>query len=148
MSTLVRKNRSFWPKMMQDFFGTENPFELEENFGFMEKSAEIPSANVIENDHEFKVELSAPGFEKKDFKVEVLEGVLNISAEKKNEVKEEKDNYMKKEFSYSSIRRSFALPEYVDENKIDAKYEKGILNLILPKKALNMPKAKKAIEVV
>lgn len=147
MSTPAKRNGSFWPKMVQDFFGVENPFDFDEKFWYPEKSIEIPSANVIENDNEFKLELSAPGFDKKDFKVEIQEGMLNISAEKENKTEETKENYRKKEFSYSSIRRSFALPENVKDEKIDAKYENGILKLVLPKKALEGSKPKKAIEV-
>lgn len=147
MSAVAKRNRSFWPKMVQDFFGAENPFDLDEKFWFPEKSIEIPSANVIENDGEFKLELAAPGFDKKDFKVEIQDGMLCISAEKEKQSEEKKENYRKKEFSYSSIRRSFALPENVKEEKIDAKYENGILNVTLPKKTLEGSKPKKAISV-
>jgi HSP20 family protein len=63
---------------------------------------------------EFKLELSAPGFDKKDFKVEVNDGVLNISAEKESIIwRRKKRSYRKKEFSYTSIRRSFRLPDTV-----------------------------------
>ena len=147
MSVLTKQNRSFWPKMMQDFFGTENPFDWDEKFWFPEKSVELPSTNVIENDGHFKLELSAPGFDKKDFKIDVQDGVLSISAENKNETEEKRENYRKREFSYNSIRRSFALPENVKEEGIDAKYENGILKLILPKKMIEAEKAKKEISV-
>jgi HSP20 family protein len=147
MGALTKRNGSFWPKMVQDFFGTENPFDWDEKFWYPEKSIEIPSCNVIENDKEFKLELSAPGFDKKDFKIDVSDGVLSISAEKEHEAEEEKDNYRKKEFSYSSIRRSFSLPENVKDENIDAKYDKGILKIVLPKKMLEASKPKKAIEV-
>jgi HSP20 family protein len=133
--------------MVKDFFGTENPFGWEEKFWFPEKSVELPSTNVIENEKEFKLELSAPGFEKSDFKIDVHDGVLSISAEKKNEINEEKENYRKKEFSYSSIRRSFVLPEEVNEEEIDANYDKGILKLSLPKKSNLTSKPKMKIEV-
>ena len=53
MSNLAKQNRSFWPKMVQDFFGTEIPFDWDEKFWFPEKSVEVPSTNVIENDQEF-----------------------------------------------------------------------------------------------
>ena len=66
--------------MVQDFFGAENPFDWDEKFRFPEKSIEIPSTNLIESDKEFKLELSAPGFDKKDFKIELQDGMLSISA--------------------------------------------------------------------
>ena len=147
MSNLAKQNRSFWPKMVQDFFGTEIPFDWDEKFWFPEKSVEVPSTNVIENEKEFKLEMSAPGFDKKDFKVDVHDGVLSISAERKNEKEEKNENYRKKEFSYSSIRRSFALPEQVMEEGIDAKYDNGILRLLLPKKLTASGKTKKEITV-
>jgi HSP20 family protein len=147
MGLLTKQNGSAWPKLVQDFFGTENPFDLDEKFWLPEKGVEIPSTNVIENEKEFKLELSAPGFDKKDFKVEVVDGMLNISAEKEEKKEEKKENYRKKEFSYSSIRRSFGLPENVMDEKIDAKYENGILNVVLPKKEIESTKPKKAITV-
>lgn len=147
MSNLTKRNGSFWPKMVQDFFGAENPFDFDEKFFSHGKSIEVPSTNVIENDHSFKLEVAVPGFEKKDFKVEIQDDMLIISAEKEHKSEEEKENYRKKEFSYSSIRRSFALPEHVKEDQIDAKYENGILNIVLPKKTMEPGKAKKAIEV-
>jgi HSP20 family protein len=147
MGLLTKQNGNAWPKLVQDFFGAESPFNWDEKFWLPEKGVEIPSTNVIENDKEFKLELSAPGFDKKDFKVEVVEGMLNISAEKEETKEEKKENYRKKEFSYSSIRRSFSLPENVMDEKIDAKYEKGILNVVLPKKVIESAKPKKAISV-
>ncbi|NVJ86347.1 MAG: Hsp20/alpha crystallin family protein [Algoriphagus sp.] len=147
MGTITKRSRGFWPKMAQDFFGAENPFEWDNKFWMTDKSVEVPSANVIENDKEFKIELSAPGFDKKDFKVEVEDGVLNIFAEKEHRDEEEKENYRKKEFSYTSIRRSFVLPENVAEETIDAKYENGLLRLVLPKSKMAQKDHKKAIEV-
>ncbi len=147
MNVPAKRNGGFWPKMVQDFFGAENLFDFDEKFFFPEKSIEVPSANVIENESEFKLELAVPGFDKKDFKVEIQDGMLNICAEKEQKSESKKENYRKKEFSYSSIRRSFALPENVKDDQIDAIYENGILNVVLPKKGLEGSKPKKAIEV-
>lgn len=147
MGAITKRDRGFWPKMVQDFFGAENPFDFDEKFWFPDRSIEVPSVNVIENDKEFKLELSAPGFEKKDFKLEVKDGILNISAEKENKLEEEKENYRKKEFSYTSIRRSFRLPETVIDDKIDAKYDNGILKIALPKNHKDGDKPKKTITV-
>ncbi|SIT04398.1 Hsp20/alpha crystallin family protein [Belliella pelovolcani] len=132
MNSLVKRNGGFWPKSVQDFFGAD-PFDLEKDFWMQRKELEIPSANVIENDNEFKLELATPGFDKKDFKIDVSDGVLSISAEREQKSEEEKENYHKKEFSYSSVRRSFSLPNHIEESKIDAKYENGILKVIIPK---------------
>ena len=147
MGKLTKKDRGFWPHMVKDFFGTENPFGWEDKFWFPEKSVEIPSTNVIENEKEFKLELSAPGFEKGDFKIDIHDGVLSICGERKNESEEEKENYRKKEFSYSSVRRSFVLPEEVEQEEIKAKYDKRILRIVLPKSSTKSGKPVRKIEI-
>lgn len=146
MNTPAKRNGGLWPKMVQDFFGADI-FDWDKEFWASGIGIEMPSANVIENDKEFKLELSAPGFDKKDFKVEFSDGLLNISAEKEHKKEEEKENYRKKEFSYSSIRRSFSLPENIFEDKIDAKYDNGILKVVIPKNDQAENKIKKSITV-
>ena len=93
------------------------------------------------------VELAAPGLEKKDFKIELENQVLTVSSEKEEEKKEETKNFKRREFSYNSFSRSFQLPEDVLSDKIDAKYENGILKLSVPKKEVTVSKPKKEIKV-
>ena len=107
----------------------------------------VPNANIVENDKDFRIELAAPGLERKDFKVEVDNNVLIISAEKEEEKKEENNNFKRREFSYNSFRRSFALPENSLPDKIDAKYDSGILHLTLPKKEVTISTPAKQIQV-
>ena len=95
----------------------------------------------------FKIELAAPGFDKKDFKVETDNGMLTISSEKEKEEKEDTENYRRREFSFSSFRRSFQLPENSIQDKIEAKYENGVLKLTLPKKEISISKPKKEIKI-
>jgi HSP20 family protein len=111
------------------------------------KSHFHPSVNISETDKEFKIELAAPGLKKEDFKVAVDKGILTISSEKQTEKTEEKKNYWKKEFSYNQFSRSFQLPENTLADKIDAKYENGILNVILPKKEVSVAEPQKEIKV-
>ena len=82
----------------------------------------------------FKIELAAPGLEKGDFDINVEKDQLTISAKKEtsNEVNDEK--FTRKEFSYSSFKRNFHLPEHVQGDAIEASYENGILAIVLPKK--------------
>lgn len=104
----------------------------------------LPAVNVAETEKEFKLEVAAPGMKKEAFKVEIKEGVLYISAETKFEKEEKEENYMRKEFSFRSFKRSFYLPENVREDSILANYQDGILYLTLPKvKADKKEKAKK-----
>ncbi|HVD98920.1 MAG TPA: Hsp20/alpha crystallin family protein [Cytophagaceae bacterium] len=100
--------------------------------------------NIKESDRQFELELATPGFEKNDFKIEVENGILKVSAEKKEEKTEEKKNFTKKEFSFNSFERSFMLPETADENEIKAAYKHGILSLEISKKKDAPKKSKKA----
>lgn len=126
-------------------FFTPGIFDMDNNL--LEVPLVIPEANIIENDKDYTVELAAPGFEKKDFKIEVDNGVLIISAEKKEEKEkeEEKANFKRREFSYNSIYRSFTLPENSNPEKINAKYENGLLRLSIPK--MNESKSGSKIQI-
>ncbi|RMG16543.1 MAG: Hsp20/alpha crystallin family protein [Bacteroidetes bacterium] len=108
----------------------------------------VPAVNVKEDDNGFVVEVAAPGMKKDDFKVTVDNGMLTISSEKEmqNETKEG-EKYTRREFSYSSFERSFALPETVEDGKIEAKYEDGILKLYLPKKEEAKPQPARMIKI-
>lgn len=95
----------------------------------------LPATNISENDQAYHVEVNAPGRTKEDFKINVDKDLLTISFEKKEEVKTEGTNSIRREFSFQSFKRSFSLDEKVDTNNIQAKYENGILKIDLPKKA-------------
>lgn len=109
----------------------------------------VPSVNIKESPKEFTLELAAPGLERKDFNIEVDNHNLKISAEKeeKKEEKEKGNGYSRKEYSYNSFMRSFALPENVKEGDIDAKYENGILVVHVPKAKETPAKPVKKITV-
>jgi HSP20 family protein len=114
----------------------------------MDLAIRVPSVNITENDKDFKIELAAPGLERKDFKVEVENGMLCISSEKEEESKEEKKNYTRKEYSYKGFSRSFTLPDNCMPEKILAKYDNGVLNITLPKKEVTVSKPAKEIKVL
>lgn len=94
----------------------------------------IPAVNIKEHPKNFTVELAAPGFKKEDLKVNVEDGLLTISSEKKQESEEEKKGYSRKEFSYSSFSRSFSLPENADAESMKARFSDGVLKLTINKK--------------
>jgi HSP20 family protein len=150
--SLILRNRSL-PTVVSDFFDTGRVFRPSifdfdgDMLDLDETSVVIPDANIEEGEKEFKIELAAPGLEKKDFKVEVNGKVITISAEKKEEKKENGKNFKRREFSYNSFSRSFTLPENSMPEKVDAKYENGILRLLLPKKEITISKPKKEIKV-
>lgn len=133
MSTkaLTRKSESF-PSVFDDFFKPWN--EWFPASGAWARELTIPAVNVTESNNAYNVSLAAPGLKKSDFNIDVDGNILTISSETE-ENKEEKDNrYTRKEYSYSSFSRSFTLPQEVQQDKIDASYEDGVLKLTLPKK--------------
>ena len=94
----------------------------------------LPAVNVLDNDDEFIVEMAVPGLKKSDFDVSIDNQLLSISAELTTENEDNSENYTRREFGYSSFKRTFSLPETVETDKINAKYEDGLLKVILPKR--------------
>ena len=110
-------------------------------------SATLPAANIIEADDHFNIDLAAPGKKKSDFTIELDEGVLTISSETETKSTEKDDNFTRKEFGYSSFKRSFNIPETISDDKISASYKEGILTVSLPKKEEALPQPKKLISI-
>ena len=139
----VRRTQDSWlPDIFNDFF--DNSWMTRTNYT-------APAINVIENEKEYEVELAAPGLDKEDFKVHVdEEGLLHIEMEKKSETKEGKKHgrYLRREFSYEKFQQTLLLPDDVEREKIEAKVEKGVLNIRLPKKELiQKPASVKQIDI-
>ena len=91
--------------------------------------------------------MAVPGFKKSDFKIGLENEKLSISAEIKVEEGEKEANFTRKEFSYESFKRTFILPETVDEGAINANYNNGILTVSIPKKEEAKPKPARTIEI-
>lgn len=107
----------------------------------------VPTANIKETPKEFKLELAAPGLERKDFSIEINNHTLTVSAEKEQEKNEEENGYSKKEYSFNSFCRTFSLPDNIKESKIEAKYDKGVLRISIPKEKETVVKPVHKIEV-
>jgi HSP20 family protein len=135
------RNKRFLPGFDDDDF-------LKDFFDF-ESNPSVPEVNVREKQDEYVIELAAPGLNKKDFNVDVQNNVLVVSSEKedKNEEKDKKDNFLRREFSYSSFQRSFSLPEGVNAYDIKAKHENGVLYVTIPKKDELKQQPSKKIEI-
>ncbi|MES1221144.1 MAG: Hsp20/alpha crystallin family protein [Bacteroidota bacterium] len=116
-----------------DGFFTELPAVFKNEFNYSERKGNTP-VNVKETEKSYLLEVVAPGFEKTDFKINLDQDLLTISAEKKSEVKEETQKEIRKEYQFRSFKRSFTLDEKIDATKIDANYINGVLTLNLPKK--------------
>ena len=92
-----------------------------------------PQVDIAETDKQFEIQFAVPGLDKKDIKIDVNEGVLTVSGERKFEETKKEKNFHSVESYFGTFKRSFKLPENVKEDKIEAKYENGILIVDLPK---------------
>ena len=113
---------------------------LGDDFLTREYASHVPAVNISEEDGKYNLELSAPGFEKDEFKISLEKGMLTISGEHKTEKETKEKTFSRKEFNYGSFQRTFSLPDSINEDAVDAKYENGILKISLarwedPKKA-------------
>lgn len=143
MSLVKRTDRL--PFILEDIFNTDW-------FGGVSNSVSkigfnTPAVNIQETDDNFTIQLAAPGLIKENFNIELDADVLTISSEIKRESKDEKGNYTRREFGYSSFKRSFTLPDTVNSADILASYENGILSLELPKKEEAKVQPKRSIEI-
>ncbi len=122
------------PFVFEDYFKPWNEWFDNGNTNLWGRAMNMPAVNVTEHKDEFMIELAVPGMKKDDFKIDVEGNMLTISSEKE-ETKEEKEKmFTRKEYNYSSFSRSFTLPDEINREKIDAKYENGILKIALPRK--------------
>ncbi|MBT8324836.1 MAG: Hsp20/alpha crystallin family protein [Winogradskyella sp.] len=122
----------------EDFFNTD----------FFEEDGLMPAMNVKEREEDYEVEFAAPGFTKKDFEITLEDNMLKVCGEKERKSQEKEEDYTRREFSYSSFKRSLQLPNTIDANKdIKASYKDGILKLNLLKKPEAKTLPKKVIEV-
>jgi HSP20 family protein len=106
-------------------------------------SNSTPMVNIKETGNGFHLEIAAPGLQKENFEVTMDKNILTISAQKQTEQKQEGEKYTRKEFNYTSFKRSFTLPETIDTTNIKAIYENGILKVDVSKKAEAKPEVKK-----
>ena len=117
---------------VDDLF-SELPVLFKTDFNNPERKGSVP-VNVKETEKSYLLEVVAPGFEKNDFKVNLDQDLLTISAEKKSEAKAENEKQVRREYSFRSFKRSFTLDEKIDATNIEASYVNGVLILNLPKK--------------
>lgn len=138
--------------MFPDFFGDFGSF-FDNDFlpnRFMQSSRllqNMPATNIKETDKSYEIEIAAPGLNKEDFNIDVENGTITISSEKKDEKEEKDENYTRREYNYSSFSRSFRLPETVKEEDIDATYKDGVLMLSIPKKEEAQKPQKRQINI-
>ena len=127
---LVRRNNDFdWLNNWFDdnFFNTPV---------MAQTTTTAPAVNVKEDNKQYVMEVAVPGLKKEQVNMSIdKDGYLTLSIENKNEQNDEnkKEHYLRREFSYTSYRQSYALPDNVDADKIEANVADGVLKVVLPK---------------
>lgn len=141
MSMLPQRIRRHPPSALLPFRDIENemgrwlfqsPFSLNwpgeyEDFDF------APACNMTENGKEYTLQFDVPGIKKEDIKIELENNRLTVSGERRQKKEESDEKHFRSEVGYGSFMRSFTLPTAVDENKIDAQQENGVLTVKIPK---------------
>lgn len=127
-------NRTNW---LGNFWNSENIFDD----GLWNQEM-LPAVNVKDVNNHYEIELSAPGYKKDAFKASIENGILTISAEMKDEKKEDDKCYTRREFTQSSFTRQFSMPDNVKDDSINAKYEDGLLKISIEKTENSQPKRK------
>lgn len=138
----LTKNTNPFGSFFEDIFNDQLGTLSFNSFG----KFNTPAVNVKESNSEYTIEVAAPGFSKENFSINIEDGVLTISNKTESKREDKNESYSRKEFSYSSFSRSFMVPDNISGDDISAKYENGILNVILPKKEIQLKKSK-SIEI-
>lgn len=107
------------------------------NESFSNYSGELksfnPQVDIAEDKTSFELSVAVPGMKKSDFKIDMTDGRITISGERKLENEKSEKNFHSVETQYGAFSRSFYLPDNVKEDKIEASYEDGILKVVIPK---------------
>jgi HSP20 family protein len=148
----MRRMQRDMDSLFSDFFYTENPHLLQGNKDSKNEIASLenyrePVCDIKEDKDNYSLSLEIPGSKKEDIKINITDNNLEIKAEHKKEDKQEDKTkgYYSYSRSYSGFYRVFTLPKNIDQDKIDAEYKDGVLNLKIPKKEI--ASSQKLIEV-
>jgi HSP20 family protein len=105
-----------------------------------------PAVDIYETEHEIVLTAELPGIEDKDIAVKLEDNSLTLKGERQFEKETKEENYHRIERSYGSFYRSFTIPHYVDQEKIKAEHEHGVLKISLPKKQESKSRAVKVVK--
>lgn len=137
-------NYSGWAGLIDELF-SENIHTVK-NRDFNQGLSQ-PKVNIKESDDAFVLQMAVPGYKKTDFQIGIENEELTIAAELKTDNEKKVESFSRKEFSYASFKRTFLLPETVEESGIKAEYEDGILLVSIPKKEEAKPKPARTIKI-
>lgn len=125
-------------RLASEIFG-QNISRLFGSDGFMDHG---PRVNIVEGKDDFRLEMQAPGFDKKDLKLEMVDDTLTIRGEQTEEQQKEDDRWTRREFSPTAFERSFVMPQSVKADGIKADYVNGVLQVTIPKSEEAKPKTR------
>ena len=132
-------NRVLADELFNNFFNND----YHENY--VKNCGSAPATNVYETENDFRIELSLPGFTKEDVQLISKDNLLTIKVEKEKTEDKETFKYTHREFGSYNFEKQYRLPKTVDAETISAKFENGILSVVLPKK--EEAKEKEAVEI-
>jgi HSP20 family protein len=118
------------PSVFDDFFKPFN--EWFDNGGIWGRTMNVPAVNITEEKNDYIVSMAVPGMKKDDFVIDVEGNMLTISSEKEERREDKDKKFTKMEYNFSSFSRCFTLPEEINKEKIEARYEEGVLKIVLP----------------
>ena len=144
--SLTNRNANFPLNRLwfDDFFTSDFSSLFTSNFN---EGITVPKVNIKENESSFDIDFAIPGLNKSDFQIDIDNNILSIATEFEKNTEQEEDAFKRREFGYSSFKRSFSLPENIDSKNIKANYVAGILNVYLPKKEKSKRKTVRSIKV-
>lgn len=143
----VNSQTSFpnWSNWIDNFLNDDQlPLLNSLNFN---RGITLPKVNILETADAYAVQMAVPGLKKSDFHIDLEEQLLSISANLQEEHNSPDARYTRREFGYSSFKRTFSLPETVNDDQIEASYNDGILSIHLPKKEEAKRKPAKTIKI-
>eukprot|EP01112_Ceratiomyxa_fruticulosa_P012823 TRINITY_DN3577_c0_g1_i1.p1 TRINITY_DN3577_c0_g1~~TRINITY_DN3577_c0_g1_i1.p1 ORF type:complete len:179 (+),score=45.90 TRINITY_DN3577_c0_g1_i1:173-709(+) len=165
----IRRMRKQMDSFMDDYWGLNNDFSSNDAAPRLESAAPSkdnnkqlsippndlrgfnalwrPTVDLRENEKSFVIHAELPGLHKEDINIDVHDGVLSLSGERRWEQKEDKEKYHRVERSYGKFQRSFTLPKNVDPSNITANFENGVLELTIAKPAQAAEPPRKRIEI-
>ncbi|ADY27936.1 MULTISPECIES: Hsp20/alpha crystallin family protein [Cellulophaga] len=138
--SLVKRNTVF-PSLLNEILNTDWYGGLENN------TSNTAPVNIKENEKDYTLELLAPGREKEDFNIEIDKNILSVSVLDEKVKTDVNEKFSLKEFSVKSFKRTFSLPDTINEDSINVTYKNGVLKFTLPKKEEALPKPKRLIEI-
>ncbi len=137
---LIKRN-SVFPSLLSEILNTDWYGGLES------ESNSYPPVNIKEDEKDFTLELMVPGRNKDEFKIEIDKNILTVSVTDEEKDTEAKSKYSLKEYNIKGFKRTFSLPDTINDATIEAGYDNGILKFTLPKKEEALPKPKRLLEV-